>query len=188
MYCCAPRSTEWFDGVDLDGEAASGSGAASPLPPAGGGGTAAARGGSVAALDPGPDAAQSGLPGSADASNDVPGIDLLVLRGGGATGADPEPGRSPDRSGAGTPATGDAAPDAAEASAGRGESGVSPGVSAAAGSAEAGGGAHVRVTVAAGPGERRVDVSTTPVAVHVYLEARFASLIACVAIVRCRQE
>ncbi len=95
MCCVAPCSTEWFDGVDLDGEAASGSGAASPLPAAGGGGAAAASGSSkdsTAWLDPRPDAAQSGSSGSGDASDDVPGIDLLVLRGGGAAGADPGPG------------------------------------------------------------------------------------------------
>jgi len=192
MCCVAPCSTEWFDGVDLDGEAASGSAAASPLPAAGGGGAAAASGSSkdsTAWLDPRPDAAQSGSSGSGDASDDVPGIDLLVLRGGGAAGADPGPGRSPDRSGAGATAAGTAAPDATEAGNGRGEGegegegGASPGMSAAAGSAEAGGGAHVRVAIAAGPGEQRVDVTTAPVAVHVYLEVRSASIIACPAAV-----
>ena len=159
------HSTEWFDGVDLDSEAASGGGTSTP----GGSAFPATPGGAGDALGPDfglgtePSAAGSGLLGARDAS--APGLDLVLLRGWAAptdgTGAD----RDAESSGAS-----EAAPECAAEQAGDSGSG-GRGADALP--------AAVSMVVASAAGERRVDITTTSVQMHMCLEVRIMLSCSC---------
>ena len=198
----APRSTEWFDGVDFSSEAAAGSSTATPREATEADAPSAAD--SVqdnlgAPLGFGFDMKPSGLFGLATQDADASGVDLIVLRGRaaaqgpsaekkGSENPHPNPGNaSPVEApvdapadGSPIPSPGSAAPGEAPAAGdsrgGGGRSNRNPEgrVGSDAGSCgfQADMGARVSMTVAAGAGERRVDAATTSVQMHVYLEAR----------------
>lgn len=196
------RSTEWFDGVDLSGEAAAGSSTATPREATEADAPSAAD--SVqddlgALLGLGFDMKPSGLFGLATQDAVASGVDLIVLRGrAGAQGPSAEeksfeaphsnpgnasPGEAPadaPADGSPIPGPGSAAPGEAPATGvtggGGGKSNRSPegrvGSDAGSCGSEADMGARVSMTVAAGAGERRIDAATASVQMHVYLEAR----------------
>ena len=148
------RSTEWFDGVDFDSEAASGGSASAPggsalLTVSGNAGDAR---GSSPGPGPEPSGAGSGLLGAHDAS--APGLDLVLLRGW------PPPADGPSADGdPGSSGVSEAAPrHAAEGGSGsRGADALPAGLS---------------MVVASSAGERRVDITTTSVQLHMCLEVR----------------
>ena len=152
------RSTEWFDGVDLDSEAASGGSTSTP----GGSALPATPGGAGVALDPdfglgpGPSGAGSGLLGAHDAS--APGLDLVLLRGwpspAGCSSAD----RDAESSGAREAAPERAAEQAGDSGSSRRGADALP--------------AGVSMVIASAAGEHRVDITTTSVQMHMCLEVR----------------
>lgn len=152
------HSTEWFDGVDLDSEAASSGstsvpgGSALPATPGGAGDAL----GPDFSLGPGPSGAGSGLLGAHDAS--AAGLDLVLLRGWPApadcSGADRDAGSS----GASEAALERAAEQAGGTRGGGRNADTLP--------------AGVSMVVASSAGERRVDITTTTVQMHMCLEVR----------------
>lgn len=198
----APRSTEWFDGVDFSGETAAGSSTATPREVTEADAPIAAD--SVqdnlgALLGFGFNMTPSGLSGLATQDADASGADLIILRGRAAAQGPraeekgpetphPNPGNaSPGEAPVDAPANGSPIPGHGSAAAGEapaaGDRGCNGGRSnrdpegragSDAGScgSEADMGACVSMTVAAGAGERRIDAATTSVQMHVYLEAR----------------
>ena len=151
------RSTEWFDGVDLDSEAAGGGSTsitgASAFPAAPGAGDAL---GPDFGLGLEPSAAGSGLLGARDAS--APGLNLVLLRGWPAPADCSVADRDAGSSGASEAAPERAADQAGDTGRGGRDADALP--------------AGVSMVVASAAGERRVDITTTSVQMHMCLEVR----------------